>query len=311
MDPLTSFAASVVQTGSTIIGSTATPKTIKLAAGEGAQFPGGDGTTQFYVVGGPAGVPFDAANAAQVEYVRVTRSGDTLTTASRGQLGTTALATWAASWRVMAAITPQHFTDVTNQLSVTAATIGALGTGLDGKIVLLRAGGTPPFTFKQATYDATFGKWVTETDRYPLSGGFNMTTSFAVIAGAFVEGVKALYDAGLRINTRFITSYFLNNATSRTLSIQIALIEQGDDDTALGTDRYVSATWAKTKATTGVLLWAGAWDATAYASPPAKAEGALVLRAKADTDPSNAVFTGSGTGWVGNVASSMFVRWTG
>jgi hypothetical protein len=97
VDPITNFAISTVQAGSTIIGSAATPRTIALEAGDGAKFPGGDGTTLFDVILWPPATLPDVGNA---EIVRVTRVGDTLTTAARAQQGTAALNTIAANWQV-------------------------------------------------------------------------------------------------------------------------------------------------------------------------------------------------------------------
>lgn len=108
-DPMTNGPYSVVQSGSSIIGSTGNPRTIKLVTGQGAWFPGGDGTTEFNVVGWPAtGRPTPDV----MEIVRCTRTGDTLTTTARAQEGTSAVATWAAGWQVMAGVTKKTFDDI-------------------------------------------------------------------------------------------------------------------------------------------------------------------------------------------------------
>jgi hypothetical protein len=98
MDPYVNLAISTVQSGSTILGSSATPKTIILAAGDGAKWPGGDGTTQFDVTLWPSAFP----TPTSAEIVRVTRVGDTLTTVTRGKAPTSALTTIAVGWYAMA-----------------------------------------------------------------------------------------------------------------------------------------------------------------------------------------------------------------
>lgn len=113
-DPHSNFAYSTVQAGSSIIGSNGTPKTIVLATGDGASFPTGDGVTQFNVVVWPPNARPLAANA---EVVRVTRSGDTLTTTARGQEGSAALSTIAAGYQVMAAVTAKTLTDMEQALA--------------------------------------------------------------------------------------------------------------------------------------------------------------------------------------------------
>lgn len=109
-DPHANFGYSTVQAGSTIIGSTGTPKTVVLETGDGAAFPAG---AAFNIVVWPSGVRPSLDNA---EIVRVTRSGDTLTTTGRGQEGTTALSTIVAGYQVMAAVTAKALTDIEGSL---------------------------------------------------------------------------------------------------------------------------------------------------------------------------------------------------
>lgn len=107
-DPHTDLASSTVQAGSTIIGSTAAGTTIILATGDGTKFPSGGA---FYVTLAPAST--DPALPGS-EIVRVTRSTDTLTVATggRGQGTTTALATIAAGWQVIAGLTSEYLTQL-------------------------------------------------------------------------------------------------------------------------------------------------------------------------------------------------------
>jgi microcystin-dependent protein len=97
VDPYKNFSYGTVQVASTIIGSTANPATIILESGRGADFPGGDGSTQFDALIWPGDERPLSTNA---EFVRVTRSGDTLTTTARGAQGTTPLAGIAAGYQV-------------------------------------------------------------------------------------------------------------------------------------------------------------------------------------------------------------------
>lgn len=108
-DPHTNFGYSTVQAGSTIIGSAISPKTIVLFPGDGASYPGGDGTTQFNVVLWPSAARALRANS---EVIRVTRVGDVLTTVARAQEGTAALSVIAAGYQVMVAVTSKTLTDI-------------------------------------------------------------------------------------------------------------------------------------------------------------------------------------------------------
>jgi len=203
-DPHSNFPYSTVQAGSTIIGSTATPRTVALATGNGASFPGGDGTTQFNVVLWPPGTRPLASNA---EIARVTRSGDVLTTTARGQEGTAALGTIAAGWQVMAAVTAKTLTDV-EDLSVVAVTVAGLGTGFAGKHGLIRVGSTP-FSFVALVYDSTLAKWVSEPVLWlvPVEVAGGAVTDTLWVTGSNehvptsmqIRDYKALYDAGLRL----------------------------------------------------------------------------------------------------------------
>jgi hypothetical protein len=101
-DPHIDFCLETVQAASTIIGSSATPKTIVLTTGAGSAAPWSslpnDGTTEFDVIVWPGtGLPL----LPNVEIVRVTRVGDTLTTTARGRGVSDPISTVAAGWKVM------------------------------------------------------------------------------------------------------------------------------------------------------------------------------------------------------------------
>jgi microcystin-dependent protein len=132
-DPHTNFGYSTVQAGSTIIGSSGTPKTILLNTGDGASFAGGDGTTQFNIVVWPQSSRPLSANA---EIIRCTRVGDTLTTVARHQEGSSALTTITDGYQVMAAVTKKTLTDLE------ASSGGPIGS------VMLWPNDTPPTNYK-------------------------------------------------------------------------------------------------------------------------------------------------------------------
>lgn len=106
LDPITNLAKSTIQAGSTIIGSSGTPKTIILETGDGVDWPTGG---EYNVVVWPGSAEPTMQTA---EFVRVTRSGDVLTTSARGQEGTDPLSTIAAGYQVMRALTAKDMEDV-------------------------------------------------------------------------------------------------------------------------------------------------------------------------------------------------------
>lgn len=109
-DPHSNFAYSTVQAGSSIIGSTGSPKTIVLNSGDGVAFPDNGGILGDYnVIVWPANQRPLLSNA---EIIRVSQSADTLTTVARAQEGTTALSTIAAGYQVMAGVTAKFATDI-------------------------------------------------------------------------------------------------------------------------------------------------------------------------------------------------------
>jgi hypothetical protein len=169
VDPYSDLAISTVQAGSTIIGSTGAAKTIILASGDGAVFPGGDGTTQFDVTLWPSGYP----QSTTAEICRVTRTGDTLTTvtAGRGRAPTAAMSTVAAGWNVIAPLKSTHIDQLLTLSPATSARNQIQSTGTADVVGFNNNINVPGTT---GTFTLLAGSTPVRVDRYGnLHGGMN------------------------------------------------------------------------------------------------------------------------------------------
>lgn len=117
MDPYTNFAYATVQAGSSVIGSGGNPVTIILETGRGADFPGGDGATQFDVLLWPSDERPLKSNA---EFIRVTRAGDTLTSVARAQQSTSALSGVALGYQVAAGMSAKLLDQIITSVGAVA-----------------------------------------------------------------------------------------------------------------------------------------------------------------------------------------------
>lgn len=86
-----------------------------------------------------------------------------------------------------------------------ASTVAGLGTASDGKLGMLRLGSTP-FDFLSLTYDATYGKWVSDTK--VIASAYQFTTpntAFTAWGGLSYDAIlpyRLFANAGLSIQAR-------------------------------------------------------------------------------------------------------------
>jgi hypothetical protein len=150
---------------------------------------------------------------------------------------------------------------------VVANTVAGLGAGVDGKVGLLRLGGSP-FTFQNLHYDATYGKWVSpEVEGSRFVGGIASTVS---TGSTFTDAVatqgmagspqpwKVRDDAALKPQFRVI-GVFVQTATA-TLSVQPSYRGQDANSTAAGTSVAVTTAVVTSTQTGPVALDTGWGD---------------------------------------------------
>ncbi len=265
---------------------------IVLATGGGALMP----SAPFAATIWPSGALPLATNA---ELVHVTaRVGDTVTI-QRAKQGSLARAIIAGD-QFAATISA-------GELPVSVTSVAALPAyPVNGQLAIVSTADGPILL----SYDEPTLKWVSAPERFPINQGNNLSASYITVGGAFLQGVKAKQDAGLKIQTRFVLTFFQNNTNSRTISVRIVLYEQADGDTAGGTVRYTSAAATKLQAINQVTWWSSPWDATAMTALT-KPDGYLTMEAKETIGDGNIVLPGSYAPWNSQTAftHAMYVRW--
>lgn len=115
--------------------------------------------------------------------------------------------------------------------ATTATTVAGLGTGTDGKVGRLRLGSSP-YDFISLVYDATYGKWVSETRTIMRgdNGAYGAVSDYIHMAptgannGVIMSGhmipYKDAYDAGLRLQVR-MRGWFLSTVVTGTMKWSI------------------------------------------------------------------------------------------
>ena len=124
-----------------------------------------------------------------------------------------------------------------------ATTVASLGTATDGKIGLIRAGGTGGIadSWKMVVYDATYAKWITPEESRELlireaNGQSTNNATYVDVGGgwtAAIQSAKAFSDAGLSLQTA-VAWVVQSEASSTARGAILAFRDLADDGNMAG-----------------------------------------------------------------------------